>query len=86
MQTIAGKLYQGGVVAMDDKRFVDCVFDSTILEYHGGGIILDGCDLRGARWEFKGKASNTINLLISLSKGEHTAQYIRGTFPHLFKE
>ena len=61
---IAGKRFGPEVVDMDNRRFVHCVFEGTILRYRGiGPVQFDSDTFADIRWVFDGPVGNAFALL-----------------------
>jgi hypothetical protein len=70
IETHTGKTFTGRVV-IDERAFVDCTFEGATLLYFGGPPpSFQGCQFRGAQWDFKSSALNTIGLLQAFSRPE----------------
>jgi hypothetical protein len=70
VRTETAKTFTGRVV-IDERAFVDCTFEGATLLYFGGPPpSFRGCQFRGAQWDFKSSALNTIGLLQAFSRPE----------------
>lgn len=64
------KKFENETVILDDRRFVDCVFDNCTLEYRGtAGCQLKGNRMPNSRFSLSGSAARTLAFLRGLHNG-----------------
>ncbi len=63
MQTIQQRVFEGEVLEMDDKHFIDCTLTNCILRYSGRALVLEKTLLRGCNYVFFGRAKGTVRFL-----------------------
>jgi hypothetical protein len=83
IKDIEGKTFNEGVVELDNKRFVKCTFNNSILTYKGNGAVsFNNCSFNGAKWSVEGYALNALIFLKSIYNGlgEVGEQMVEGTF------
>ena len=63
MQRIQQRVFEGEVLEMDDKHFIECTLTNCILRYSGGELVLEKTLLRGCNSVFFGRARGTVRFL-----------------------
>ena len=63
MEILNGISFDGELVAIDGKHFIDCVLRNCILEYGGGNVILERTHISGCHHVFFGRARCTVSYL-----------------------
>lgn len=64
IEEVAGRRFGPEVVDIDNKRFVHCVFEGSILRYKGTGPVKFESDtFGGIRWVFDAPVANAFGLL-----------------------
>ena len=70
MIKVSEKIYEGGVVQLDDHAFFKFHFKDCPLEYAGTGpVSLDGCKFSNIRWALTGPAERTLAFLHGMYHG-----------------
>ncbi len=75
-----------GRVVLDGATFENCRFVDAVLVYRGvGGLGLNGCTFRNARFEFEGPAANTLAVLQAMTTpNSGLREVVKRSFPILF--
>ena len=54
---------EGKALDLDNDKFYNCEIKKCVLQYAGGGIVLDKCTLQSVGWNFTGAAGRTLDML-----------------------
>ncbi len=63
VQTIQQRVFEGEVLEMDDKHFIDCRLTNCVLRYSGRALVIEKTRLQGCNYVFFGRARGTIHFL-----------------------
>lgn len=63
METISSRTFEGQLMSIDNKRFINCEILDCVLEYSGHAVSFEHTRLKGCRYVFFGRARRTVHLL-----------------------
>jgi hypothetical protein len=63
MTVIENQTLANGIVALDDRIFMNCTYENCLLLYSGGDVDFKAAVFRNCRFEFPGAAGRTIYIL-----------------------
>ena len=63
MEVVSGREFEGELVRLDGKHFVDCTLRECTLEYSGYPVVLETTQFFGCRFQFGGQAAMTMRML-----------------------
>jgi len=66
MQVVENQVVSGGTIVIDDKFFLNCHYQGTVLLYSGGEISSKDTRFENCPLQFSGAAGRTVGLLASM--------------------
>jgi hypothetical protein len=63
MQSVEKQRLNGAVIFLDDKCFIDCVYDQCTLVFSGGDVSWFNSTFNNCKMQFSGAADRTVNLM-----------------------
>ncbi len=63
MELIQDQTFEGELLSIDEKQFVDCTLINCTLEYRGLPVSFTRTRMRGCRYVFFGSARSTVHFL-----------------------
>ena len=66
MPGFAKSVFEGQLIVLDGKEYIDCVFISCHVTITRGNYSLKGCKFTNCTFEFGGEAENIKNLVLGL--------------------
>lgn len=71
MEIVKGGYFEGELVELDGRHFIDCTFTDCILKYSGGDVRFDTSTMSACRHVFYGRARATLHYLQRVGLMEH---------------
>jgi len=70
--------FEGTSVTLDHNSFTNCVFNDVTLDYSGGPVEMDNCNIQRFQLRFGGDLAQGLHILHQLFGTENLLQLIRG--------